>query len=167
MVRARPATLGLMPLPSQEMIRRVRAARGAVNLSLGKFAKAIGVGRMTLVRVENGSRDPRENELRAMARVSHLPYGFFTAPDLDAVLGDAAEHAPGDRISLRDVAERLERLEATAGLPAATEDDDGIAATAAMHRAIGAAGQAESDGEETRPVPQIAADRQSRDEALG
>jgi len=46
-------------------------------MSLEKFASAIGMGRSTLVRIENGSREPDEAEYAAMARESGLPLGFF------------------------------------------------------------------------------------------
>lgn len=64
----------------------MRAARGAVNMSLDKFADAIGMGRSTLVRIENGSRTPERHEYERMAEVSGLPLGFFVTDDLTGVL---------------------------------------------------------------------------------
>lgn len=72
-----------------ETVRRVRAARGSLNQSLDEFADAIGIGRQTLVRIENGSREPKPHEYEAMARVSGLPIEFFTVRDLRAALAGA------------------------------------------------------------------------------
>lgn len=82
------------------MVRRVRAARGAVNMSLDDFAAAIGMGRQTLIRTENGTRSPRDHELEAMAEVSGLPLGFFLAEDLDVALNGAGEPKLRERVAL-------------------------------------------------------------------
>ncbi|MCW3018612.1 MAG: hypothetical protein JWN10_920 [Solirubrobacterales bacterium] len=66
--------------------KRARAARGAVNLSLDKFAKAIGVGRNTVIANESGERTLKRHEIDRMAEVSGLPVEFFTTPDLDVAL---------------------------------------------------------------------------------
>jgi hypothetical protein len=68
---------------------------------------AIGMGRQTLVRIENGSREPKDHEYEAMARVSGLPLGFFHAEDLDAVLGDGTLE-PAKRAAGEALAQRLE-----------------------------------------------------------
>src|SRR3954469_8271923 len=81
-----------------DTVRRVRAARGAVNMSLDDFASAIGVGRQTLVRIENGSRKPRDHEYQHMADVSGLPLGFFYA-DLKAVLNGPEDPTLSERIA--------------------------------------------------------------------
>lgn len=56
-------------------------------MSLDDFAKAIGVGRQTLVRIEGGERTPRDHEYERMAAVSGLPLAFFYIDDLDSALG--------------------------------------------------------------------------------
>lgn len=96
------------------MIKRVRAARGAVNMSLDDFAAAIGVGRQTLIRIENGTRTPRDHEYEQMAGVSGLPLGFFYE-DLDDALGGRAELRMSDQLE-RQAAELTELREALASL---------------------------------------------------
>lgn len=81
---------------------RVRAARGALNMSLDKFAEAIGMGRSTLIRIENGERTAEEHELERMAGVSGLPLGFFVADDLDRILDGASEPSLHDRLDAAD-----------------------------------------------------------------
>jgi transcriptional regulator with XRE-family HTH domain len=87
-----------------DKVRRVRAARGSLNFSLDQFAEAIGIGRQTLVRIENGTRDPKPHEYTAMAEATGLPVEFFTAPDLHAALSGA-----GDRPTLAERVADLER----------------------------------------------------------
>lgn len=67
-------------------------------MSLDSFAAAVGMGRSTLVRVENGTRDPERHELEAMSRASGLPLGFFLAEDLHTALERDAEPALADRV---------------------------------------------------------------------
>lgn len=74
-----------------------------MNLSLTEFAKAIGVGRQTLVRIESGDREPKAHEYKAMADASGLPLEFFTTPDLRGALA-GADLAP-------TLAERVSELE--------------------------------------------------------
>lgn len=83
---------------------RIKAARGAAGMTLAEFAKAAGMGRSTLIRTEAGRR-PDEGELRAIARVSGLPYEFFVITDLEAALGGS----PDDDEALSRRVERLER----------------------------------------------------------
>ena len=78
---------------------RVRAARGAVNMSLSKFAEAISMGRSTLVRIENGERQAEEHELERISKTSGLPVGFFLVDDLDAVLDGAHEPNLAERVT--------------------------------------------------------------------
>jgi transcriptional regulator with XRE-family HTH domain len=87
-----------------DTIRRVRAARGSLNLSLDDFADAIGIGRQTLIRIENGSREPKPHEYEAMARVTGLPLEFFTTVDLSAALAGADQQPT--------LAKRVDELEA-------------------------------------------------------
>lgn len=82
-----------------DYVERVRAARGAKNLSLTKFAAQIGMGRSTLVRIEQGVREPEYDEYVAMARVSGLPLAFFTAPDLGEALGQAGAEVGASEVS--------------------------------------------------------------------
>lgn len=81
---------------------RVRAARGAVNMSLDAFAEAIEIGRSTLVRIEAGEREAERHELERMSRVSGLPLAFFVV-DLEEALDGKDE--PG----LRERVAQLER----------------------------------------------------------
>lgn len=67
-------------------------------MSLDEFAKAIDVGRSTLVRTEAGSRTPNDSELQRIAKVSGLPVGFFKA-DLEAVLAGHEEPGITDRVA--------------------------------------------------------------------
>lgn len=97
-----------------DVIKRVRAARGAVNMSLDDFAAAIGVGRQTLIRIENGTRTPRDHEYEQMAGVSGLPLGFFYG-DLDDALGGRAELRMSDQLE-RQAKELSELREALASL---------------------------------------------------
>lgn len=78
--------------------KRVRAARGAVNMSLDDFADAIHIGRSTLIRIENGSRAPEDHELAEMARVSGFPREFFNVPDLNVALGAEADESLRARV---------------------------------------------------------------------
>lgn len=73
--------------------KRVRAARGAVNMSLDDFADAIHIGRSTLIRIENGTRSPEDHELETMAQVSGLPFEFFKATSLNDALGAEADES--------------------------------------------------------------------------
>jgi transcriptional regulator with XRE-family HTH domain len=68
---------------AQEIRRRLRAARAYADLSLDGLAAAVEIGRNTLVRIENGSRNPKAMELRAVADACGLPYEFFTVDFAD------------------------------------------------------------------------------------
>jgi transcriptional regulator with XRE-family HTH domain len=87
----------LIPL-QDELRRRIAAARGyADGMSQDKLAKAIGVGKMTIVRTERGDRpDARKeipvDELRTIARVTGLGLEFFlTDPAQLAAVGPSVE----------------------------------------------------------------------------
>lgn len=84
-------------------------------MSLDEFAPAIGIGRGTLVRIENGTRNAKDHELEAMARVSGLPLAFFTTPDLHAAL-DEESPAPDQLAHLEErvaeLADKLDQLQA-------------------------------------------------------
>ena len=90
--------------------QRVRAARGAKNMSLDEFADAIGIGRQTLIRIENGSRTPRDHEYEKMADVSGLPLAFFYV-DLDVALGGPP---PGANPIVSDLTARMGEAEKAA-----------------------------------------------------
>ena len=77
---------------------RVRAARGAKNMSLDAFATAVQIGRTTLLRIESGDRAPKDHEIVRMAKASELPVAFFTVPDLDAALGGLEDPNLGERV---------------------------------------------------------------------
>lgn len=98
-----------------DVIKRVRAARGAVNMSLDDFAAAIGVGRQTLIRIENGTRTPRDHEYEQMAAASGLPLGFFYEEDLVDALGGRAALRMSDQLE-RQAEELSELREALASL---------------------------------------------------
>jgi transcriptional regulator with XRE-family HTH domain len=91
----------VIPL-KDELRRRIAAARGyADGMSQDKLGKAIGVGRMTIVRTERGDRDDarREipvSELRAIARVTGLSLEFFLTDPADL---EAAGPSVDDRLA--------------------------------------------------------------------
>lgn len=87
-------------------------------MSLNDFADAIGIGRQTLVRIENGSRAPKPHEYEAMAETSGLPVAFFLVDDLDVVLDGHRDPTLADRVG------ELERqiTELRAGLVALSAD---------------------------------------------
>lgn len=110
----------------EELRRRIAAARGyAGGMSQDKLGKAVGVGRMTVVRTERGDRsDARHeipvSELRQIARVTGLEIEFFlTDPaDLAAVGPSLEERVTALEAQLRGLAGivtstvSLEQLEA-------------------------------------------------------
>lgn len=122
-----------------DAVKRVRAARGSMNLSLTEFAKVIRIGRQTLVRIESGERTPKDEEYERMAKASGLPVEFFTTESLhDALAGADQEPTLSSRVAelergLRELSETIaqsaieriaQRSEATSEAPAdpATRD---------------------------------------------
>ena len=96
-----------------ELRRRIQALRAYVGLSLDDFAKRIGVGRQTLVRIENGEREAvKRMELREMANAALIPIDFFTV-DFDR-LPEIAQAAAGNRLE-REVAELRTTVEELRG----------------------------------------------------
>ena len=87
-------------------------------MSLDKFADAVGIGRSTLVRIENGTRTPERHEYEAMAQVSGMPLGFFLVKDLDEVLDGADD--PTLQARVVDLEEQIREL--VAGLAAVSAD---------------------------------------------
>lgn len=65
-------------MDSAETRRRLRAARAYAGMSLDDLAADVEIGRNTLVRMENGQRNPKSMELREIAEACGLPYEFFT-----------------------------------------------------------------------------------------
>jgi DNA-binding XRE family transcriptional regulator len=53
--------------------RRLRSLRLAGSLSQDALAKAAGIGRVTLSRLENGEQSPRHETLLSLARALHVP----------------------------------------------------------------------------------------------
>lgn len=88
-----------------ETQRRIRAARAYSGMTLNELADAVGMGRMTLYRMENGQRDVKRMELREIAEACDVPYEFFAADW--ATLGDDAGQL--DRIE-----QKLDRIIQTA-----------------------------------------------------
>ena len=78
-------------LPRMEMIAadgrqvlgtRVRAFREAAGLTQESLARAAGIGRVTLVRLENGKHAPKIGTLTAIAQVLERPVeDLFAGPD--------------------------------------------------------------------------------------
>lgn len=82
-----------------DYVKRVRAARGSLNLSLDDFAALIGVGRSTLIRIENGTREPKDHEYEKMADKTGLPLAFFLVPNLEeAMAGPAPSESELDEL---------------------------------------------------------------------
>jgi DNA-binding XRE family transcriptional regulator len=52
--------------------RRIRSLREAANLTQEALASAAGIGRVTLVRLENGDQSPRYETLLALAKAMNL-----------------------------------------------------------------------------------------------
>jgi transcriptional regulator with XRE-family HTH domain len=96
---------------ASDYVTRVRAARGALNMSLDEFAAEIGVGRSTLIRIEAGKREPKEHELLRMASASGLPVEFFEIEDLHEALANARE-VPGLSEHVEALGHRLDALSA-------------------------------------------------------
>ena len=62
-----------------ETQRRIRAARAYSGMTLDELAEKVGIGRMTLYRMENGQRDVKRMELREIAEACEVPFEFFTS----------------------------------------------------------------------------------------
>lgn len=102
-----------------DTVQRVRAARGSVNQSLDDFAKAVGIGRQTLVRIESGQRELKPHEEEAMARVSGLPIEFFRVADLhDALAGSDQAPSLAERVAQLERDMMAVKRSAAAGAPA-------------------------------------------------
>lgn len=111
-------------------------------MSLTKFAKAMAVGRNTIIKNENGSRMPKDHEIKRMAELSGLPLEFFTTPDLRAALvGEAPADpavAPPIWLIVAELSVRLFDLEETAlkQRGAAADQADPIAETLRVQDAV-------------------------------
>ena len=64
----RPAAEAMAAMGRQALGGRVRRFRGAAGLTQVELARAAGIGRVTLVRLENGEQNPRFRTLTALAR---------------------------------------------------------------------------------------------------
>lgn len=94
---------------SGELQRRIRAARAYAGYSLDEMAAAVGIGRQTLVRIEQGIRPPKRMELREIAAVSGLPVEFFSADF--AVLAEAPGGlSPEALVALERIRDDVDRL---------------------------------------------------------
>jgi transcriptional regulator with XRE-family HTH domain len=89
-----------------DLRRRIAAARAyAHGMSQDKLGKAIGVGRMTIVRTERGDREDSRKEipvaeLRAIAEATGLELAFFLVdPQQLAAVGPSLE----ERVALLEV----------------------------------------------------------------
>ena len=63
------------------MGRRVRDLRKQAGMTQVQLANAAGIGRVTLVRIENGSHSPRFRTLDALARALNHPVAQFLLDD--------------------------------------------------------------------------------------
>ena len=67
---------------------RVRAFREAAGLTQESLARAAGIGRVTLVRLENGKHTPKVSTLAAIAQVLERPVeDLFASPDESGLTG--------------------------------------------------------------------------------
>ncbi len=67
---------------------RVRAFREAAELTQESLARAAGIGRVTLVRLESGKHTPKLGTLAAIAQVLERPIeDLFTGPDESGLTG--------------------------------------------------------------------------------
>jgi transcriptional regulator with XRE-family HTH domain len=64
-------------LGTEEIGRRVRAARAYAGLTIGALADSLGMGARTIKRIECGERDARRYELIGIAEACGLPREFF------------------------------------------------------------------------------------------
>jgi transcriptional regulator with XRE-family HTH domain len=91
---------------------RARAARAYADKRLPQLAAELGWSKETLARVERGARALDSDERAALAAACGLPAEFFTADfALLTAIAPAAPVARAVEPLLRDVLERLERLE--------------------------------------------------------
>ena len=67
---------------------RVKALREAAGLTQESLARAAGIGRVTLVRLESGKHTPKVSTLAAIAQVLERPVeDLFTGPDESGLTG--------------------------------------------------------------------------------
>lgn len=100
-MRTPVATGKVAPVSPQDNLtdeaRRVRAARAYADMTLDELAKAAGLGRMTIVRLENGTTPLSRKYLLVLAEATGLPTEFFTEPyDRRGAGGEVAQRL--DRI---------------------------------------------------------------------
>lgn len=99
-----------MLLDMVDLGRRLRAARELAGLrsveALAKVLDEPGLGVSTLRAIEQGTREARNMELRAIAEACGVPYDFFTTD-----VADLAGHNRALDVKLDTVTERLAHLE--------------------------------------------------------
>lgn len=89
------------PVPPEnlDMPKRLRAARAYAGLTQPELADRLGVGRMTIVRGEEGEREPKRMELREIAEICGVPLAFlehgFAALEVDPRLRELLAKAKG------------------------------------------------------------------------
>lgn len=69
----RPRVEGFAAAGTQALGKRIRELREAAGMTQGRLAAAAGIGRITLVRIENGEQSPRYGTLAAVAQAFGRP----------------------------------------------------------------------------------------------
>lgn len=69
----RPRVEAIVAVSRQSLGSRIRQLREAAGMTQGELAAAAGIGRVTLVRIENGEQSPRYETLAALARAIGRP----------------------------------------------------------------------------------------------
>ncbi len=79
----RPAVEAIGSLGRQTLGERLRQFRQSAGLTQEELARAAGVGRVTLIRLEKGEQSPRFRTLNAIARALEIRLGeLLVSPDL-------------------------------------------------------------------------------------
>jgi transcriptional regulator with XRE-family HTH domain len=94
-----------------EEARRVRAARAYADMTLDELAAAAGLGRMTIIRLENGTTPLGRKYLLTIADATGLPTEFFTEPyDRSSGAVDVAQRLDTIEQILRGLGEAVTEL---------------------------------------------------------
>lgn len=75
----KPRVEAIATAERQSIGSRIRGLRNAAKMSQKELANAAGIGRITLVRLENGDQSPRYETLVALARGLGLPVADLLA----------------------------------------------------------------------------------------
>lgn len=152
-----------VPLPDQDTLRRrVKAARQLAGYSVRELSDAIGenarLGERTLRKLEGGESQLQMPHLRAIAEACYLPVEFFTVDNIGmtllagAAISDEMEsgkpYQPGDDLNqaIREMQERMAKLEQAVYTGAADSDSTRVATTLTRRLAVESAGaDAETD----------------------